>query len=49
MHDPVNDTLAEGEVIPGEEDVAEDDGDSRIWVSVARIDVSSNAASHSSE
>ena len=28
MHDPVNDTLAEGEVIPGEEDVAEDDGDS---------------------
>ncbi len=28
MHDPVNDTLAESVVIPGEEDVAKDDGDS---------------------
>ena len=28
MHDPVNDALTESEVIPGEEDVAEDDGDS---------------------
>ena len=28
MHDPVNDALAESEVVPGEEDVAEDDGDS---------------------
>ena len=28
MHDPVDDTLAKGEVIPGEEYVAENDGDS---------------------
>ena len=28
VHDPVDDTLAKCEVIPGEEDVAEDDGDS---------------------
>ena len=28
MHDPVNDTLAESEVVPGKENVAEDDGDS---------------------
>jgi len=28
VHDPINDTLAESEVVPGEEDVAENDGDS---------------------
>ena len=29
MHDPINDTLAESEVVPGKENVAEDDRDSR--------------------